>query len=43
MSTFLLFSVLSAGPQFVEMQKQWQTKQHDVTTPLTVTTLILNY
>jgi len=32
MSTFLLFSVISAGPRFVEIQKPWQPRQRDVTT-----------
>ena len=32
MSTFLLFSVISAGPRFVEIQKPWQPRKRDVTT-----------
>ena len=32
MSTFSLFSVISAGPRFVEIQKPWQPRQRDVTT-----------
>ena len=34
MSTFSLFSVISAGPRFVEIQKPWQPRQRDVTTSL---------
>ena len=32
MSTFSLFSVISAGLGFVEIQKPWQPRQRDVTT-----------
>ena len=32
MSTFLLFSVISAGPRIVEIQKPWQPRKRDVTT-----------
>ena len=34
MSTFSLFSVLSAGLRSVEIQKPWQPRQRDVTTSL---------
>ena len=32
MSTVLLFSVISAGPRLVEIQKLWQPRKRDVTT-----------
>ena len=28
----VIFSVISAGPRFVEIQKPWQPRQRDVTT-----------
>ena len=31
-STFSLFSVISAGPRFAEIKKPWQPRQRDVTT-----------
>ena len=31
-STFSLFSVMSAGPRFAEIKKPWQPRQRDVTT-----------